>query len=487
MVSVNSIFLTSNSGQGKVKSTGEKAAGGEDFYSFLSRSMNSPETANTSGKRNLSMSKLPGYQSGTANQKNAPESGKINGTGSEEGRTSVKAAKADQMQELTTSDEEKTNEKYEEFQNVINELMALFQTFGVIADNVELSGESAENIAISENVKHIISATVNRLLEIAGFSEGKISELAQNFAEQLNQMLTEDFTLPVPEGNIAVYTGQVKELLSKMMNEAENIRTELASENVTNGFIPENGQESGIADENSVQSDSGNQPEIRETSDDNRKELNSEDAIKNGNRENSAAADKAANVQGNQKTAEVNLWEDFSQIMQNTAVTAQTQQSDSVYPAPVRTIITDKADILHQVAEKAKVLVDSDKSEIVIQLKPESLGKIQLQVIHERGEIAAKFMAENEQVKAILESNMQLLRDSLEKNGIDIQNLSVSVGQHNHSNDGGNNRDRNTQNHLNRMYYEDLSDAVNAVNTYGYTETAGSLYGFEESEINLIA
>ncbi|NLL95800.1 MAG: hypothetical protein GX227_01615 [Clostridiaceae bacterium] len=91
--------------------------------------------------------------------------------------------------------------------------------------------------------------------------------------------------------------------------------------------------------------------------------------------------------------------------------------------------------ITNQVMMKVKLMAGENKQEMEMQLKPDSLGKLSLKIIHERGEILARITAENEQVKGILESNMQLLKDALEKNGFSVQSLSVSVG-----NDHGENR-----------------------------------------------
>ena len=85
--------------------------------------------------------------------------------------------------------------------------------------------------------------------------------------------------------------------------------------------------------------------------------------------------------------------------------------------------------VANQVVTRLETMSGDERHEMELQLKPESLGKIQLRIVEERGMILAKFTAESEKVRAILESNMQLLRDSLEKNGLTIQELSVSVGQ----------------------------------------------------------
>ena len=94
--------------------------------------------------------------------------------------------------------------------------------------------------------------------------------------------------------------------------------------------------------------------------------------------------------------------------------------------------------VTNQVMMKVKLMAGENKQEMEMHLKPDSLGKLSLKIIHERGEILAKITAENEQVKGILESNMQMLKDALEKNGLTVQSLSVSVGN---GNENGQNKE----------------------------------------------
>lgn len=84
--------------------------------------------------------------------------------------------------------------------------------------------------------------------------------------------------------------------------------------------------------------------------------------------------------------------------------------------------------VTNQVMMKVKLMAGENKQEMEMHLEPDTLGKLSLKIIHEKGEILAKITAESEQVKQILESNMQMLKDSLEKNGYFVQSLSVSVG-----------------------------------------------------------
>lgn len=115
----------------------------------------------------------------------------------------------------------------------------------------------------------------------------------------------------------------------------------------------------------------------------------------------------------------------------NNMLTAQVNKGNAAAEAGNvrKEVPVTKTEVINQVIEKAKVVITGDKSEMVMDLKPDSLGKLSLKVVTERGMVVAQFVAESQQVKQILESNMQLLKDTLEKQGLAVQEFSVSVGQ----------------------------------------------------------
>lgn len=95
----------------------------------------------------------------------------------------------------------------------------------------------------------------------------------------------------------------------------------------------------------------------------------------------------------------------------------------------------NKQEVIEQIVEKAKVMINHGSTEMEISLKPDSLGKIQLRVALENQAITAQFVAESDQVKRILESSMVDLRKMLQDNGIQVQNLMVSVGHQGQGNE----------------------------------------------------
>jgi len=64
-----------------------------------------------------------------------------------------------------------------------------------------------------------------------------------------------------------------------------------------------------------------------------------------------------------------------------------------------------------------------------MQLRPEHLGNISLKMEIDRGVLTAKFVVESQQVKEIIESQFNSLKDALSKQGIDLQRVNVFVGQ----------------------------------------------------------
>ena len=81
----------------------------------------------------------------------------------------------------------------------------------------------------------------------------------------------------------------------------------------------------------------------------------------------------------------------------------------------------------------AKIKTNGEQAKVIINLKPDTLGKVTLKIITENNNVTAKILTENYHVKEIIESNFQSLKDSLEKQGLIVQDLSVSVN--NNAND----------------------------------------------------
>lgn len=84
-------------------------------------------------------------------------------------------------------------------------------------------------------------------------------------------------------------------------------------------------------------------------------------------------------------------------------------------------------EVIDQIVKKAELVLKQNVSEIRINLKPEFLGKMTIRIAVEQGLVTARFITENLQVKHLLESNLNTLRQSLESQGIKVERTEVNV------------------------------------------------------------
>lgn len=105
---------------------------------------------------------------------------------------------------------------------------------------------------------------------------------------------------------------------------------------------------------------------------------------------------------------------------------------------PAKTASANR-DFINQVVEKFEVLIEDGVSEAKVQLRPRHLGELKIHLAIENGTMKAVLDASTHQAKEMLESNLAALKQSLESQGIQVKEFSVSVGQQ-RENHGHNNR-----------------------------------------------
>jgi flagellar hook-length control protein FliK len=83
--------------------------------------------------------------------------------------------------------------------------------------------------------------------------------------------------------------------------------------------------------------------------------------------------------------------------------------------------------IVNQVIEQVQVQMKSDVTSLEMQLYPEHLGKVSIQVAAKNGVLTAQIAAETEAAKVALESQIQTLKDSLDNQGLKVESVEVMV------------------------------------------------------------
>jgi flagellar hook-length control protein FliK len=84
-------------------------------------------------------------------------------------------------------------------------------------------------------------------------------------------------------------------------------------------------------------------------------------------------------------------------------------------------------EIMQQILDYIKVSVKPDMTSLQMQLNPEELGTLQIEVSNKNGMLTAQFTTQDEGVKAIIESQLIQLKENLNEQGLKVQAVEVTV------------------------------------------------------------
>jgi flagellar hook-length control protein FliK len=85
------------------------------------------------------------------------------------------------------------------------------------------------------------------------------------------------------------------------------------------------------------------------------------------------------------------------------------------------------ADTLGQIVDKAVFRLRNGRSEVRIDLKPDSLGHVKLQIVTENHQVTLRIMAESHAAKNLIDSGIGQLKADLQAQGLRVDELEVSV------------------------------------------------------------
>ena len=91
---------------------------------------------------------------------------------------------------------------------------------------------------------------------------------------------------------------------------------------------------------------------------------------------------------------------------------------------------TQTQEIMDQIMDYMKVQLKPEMDQLEMQLHPETLGTLKIQLVSKGGEVTAHFQVQNESVRAAIESQMTVLKNTLEEQGVKIEAVEVTVESH---------------------------------------------------------
>ncbi len=215
------------------------------------------------------------------------------------------------------------------------------------------------------------------------------------------------------------------------------IEQQLRAQETTEEFVAEEPQDFIPADETAEQAESVSADEENYISKDGQKTETVSGKEAGGTRETGQqvsaqqplTGDTAPDTQGSGAESGASLMNTDSNAHQMTTDTASAA-AETDYLFENRLDAEQARDLIQQVSDYVKVHHSEKISSMEIQLHPVELGTVNLQVVAKDGNISARLAVADEMVRAAMESQMLLLRESLQEQGLKIDAVEVTVATH---------------------------------------------------------
>jgi len=116
-----------------------------------------------------------------------------------------------------------------------------------------------------------------------------------------------------------------------------------------------------------------------------------------------------------------------STLSSNSQSSGKNMESVSQTKEPQHFQKTFQPDVMKQVVEKAMMNIRNGQSSIRINLKPEALGQLKMQITTENNQVMVKILTEVPIVKEIIEGSLSQLKVDFQNQGLEIEKFDVSV------------------------------------------------------------
>lgn len=332
----------------------------------------------------------------------------------EQGDVPTISDKIDSAKEELASFEEK----------VIEEISTTLDvSMGDVENVLESLGLTAFDLLIPQNLANVV-ATISdvpdtmELIVDADFQKllGTIGQMGSDLMKDLNlhmdQMDELVMQMDVLDSSIEL-SGEFEDALSKAQDATLSMEETLAgdpqNEEVIAVVKPEEDKQIVVEDQ-------------RETSEIVPEKLSEAvDTNKNATFEDGRSSSKEENGKSlfHENHAQPMMQQDVFQMNANEAVTE-----------PISYASIDTLEMIERIASNVKVILESDATTMEMQLNPENLGKIYLNVSTKEGAVSAQIAAQNEAVREALEMQIATLREHLNQAGIKVDAVEVTIASH---------------------------------------------------------
>ena len=303
--------------------------------------------------------------------------------------------------------------------------------------NTVLSGEDMANVQISDlagETEGAVSKQYQTKSEIIGTSE--IADTSETIAATVSENIgTSDNTPASASENIAAS----ETTAATVVEERSMSETAATAVSETQGALEAATAETSNISETVVSSESIDASETKAQPADTKKDRTglADDALSQqaGDESDSLKLEKQAmkaDLNSDSSSEERSFGDKNENSVLHTMINEQTQP-EGVFEAfdvqPKYTSV-NTTEIIRQIVDQISIANTTGESVIEMQLNPENLGKLYINVTEKNSEITARIAVLNEAVKNALESQMATLRENLQDANIRVNDVEITIATH---------------------------------------------------------
>ena len=312
--------------------------------------------------------------------------------------------------------------------------------------NTALSGEDMANVQISDlagetegavSKQYQIKSEIIGTSEIADTSETIAATVSENIGTSENTPASENIYASETTASTVVEERSMSETAATAVSETQAASVNTVSE--TQGALEAATAEASNISETVVSSESIDASETKAQPADTKKDRTglADDALSQqvSDESDSLKPEKQAmkaDLNSDSSSEERSFGDKNENSVLHTMINEQTQP-EGVFEAfdvqPKYTSV-NTTEIIRQIVDQISIANTTGESVIEMQLNPENLGKLYINVTEKNSEITARIAVSNEAVKNALESQMATLRENLQDANIRVNDVEITIATH---------------------------------------------------------
>lgn len=353
-----------------------------------------------------------------------------------------------ESQKSTVEDVNDTNMTDHEVQK--DDAAEEIQSYDKADEAVNQAQEQRESTSVQESSEaQADKSSTDKDMDESGLTEEelqKVSEVLQSAVVDVKNLLMQELQLTEAELNQLMQEmnltdadllqmGNVKELMLQAMG-AEDMTALLTNEDL---YAQMKSVESQFADimesvQSALEMNADDVNMAVEQLDDNLNVKNDEllNSITNQGAEDAQLLQTQKNGEQEAAKGEQNLMQEngANPFMTQQQVNGTENVQTSATQTASFTSTVDAQNIMNQIMDYMKIQMNSETTQLEMQLHPESLGTLQIRISAKEGIMTAQFTTASEAVKGVLESQMIQLQQQFDQQNIKVEAIEITVQTH---------------------------------------------------------